>query len=89
MRTIKQNDIKRCQVITFGQTKWTGFQKIRKNAEVVEITDKVIENYRLCDRYFRNRVVEWEKGNFIAASIIREQITENLVIPILHEDALN
>ncbi|MEM7553342.1 MAG: type I-MYXAN CRISPR-associated Cas8a1/Cmx1 [Cyanobacteria bacterium P01_A01_bin.84] len=78
LRTIKQNYLKRCQVITFGQTKWTGFQKIRKNVEVVEITDKVIEDYRLCDRYFPNRVVEWEEGNFLAASIIRELITENI-----------
>ncbi|MDJ0596219.1 MAG: type I-MYXAN CRISPR-associated Cas8a1/Cmx1 [Pleurocapsa sp. MO_226.B13] len=78
LHTIRQNDLKRCQVITFGQTQWTGFQKIRKNVEIVEITDKVIENYRLCDRYFHNRVVEWEEGNFIAASIIRELITENL-----------
>lgn len=78
LRTIKQNDFKRCQIITFGQTQWTGFQKIRKNVETVEITDKVIENYRLCDRYFHNRVVEWEEGNFMAASIVRELITENL-----------
>ncbi|MGB5713051.1 MAG: type I-MYXAN CRISPR-associated Cas8a1/Cmx1, partial [Waterburya sp.] len=79
LRTIKLNDLKRCQVITFGQTQWTGFQKIRKNIEIVEITDKVIDNYRLCDRYFKNRVVEWEEGKFVASSIIREIITENLV----------
>ena len=85
LRTIKQNDFKRCQVITFGQTQWSRFQKIRKNVEIVQITNKVIENYRLCDcvasrrhRYFKNRVVEWEKGNFIAVSIIRELISENL-----------
>ncbi|MCC0179848.1 type I-MYXAN CRISPR-associated Cas8a1/Cmx1 [Waterburya agarophytonicola K14] len=35
--TIRQNDLKCCQVITFGQTKWTGFQKIRKNVEIVQI----------------------------------------------------
>ena len=78
LRTIRQEDLKRCQVITFGQTQWTGFQRIRKNVEIVQITDKVIENYRLCDRYFKSRVVEWEEGNFIAASIVRELITENL-----------
>ena len=76
--TIQQNNIKRCQVITFGQTQWTGFQKIRKNVEIIEITDKVIKNYQLCDRYFYNRVIEWEDGNFVAASIVRELITENL-----------
>ncbi|MEM8723130.1 MAG: type I-MYXAN CRISPR-associated Cas8a1/Cmx1 [Cyanobacteria bacterium P01_G01_bin.39] len=78
LHTIKQNDLKRCQVITFGQTQWTRFQKIRKNVEIVQITDKVIENYRLCDRYFQNRVVEWKDGNFVATSIVRELITENL-----------
>ncbi|MDJ0632629.1 MAG: type I-MYXAN CRISPR-associated Cas8a1/Cmx1 [Xenococcaceae cyanobacterium MO_188.B29] len=78
VRIIQQNHLKRCQVITFGQTQWTGFQKIRKNVEIVEITDKVNENYQLCDRYFNNRVVEWEEGNFVAASIIRELISENL-----------
>jgi CRISPR-associated protein Cas8a1/Csx13 len=77
-RILQQNNLKRCQVITFGQTKWTGFQKIRKNIEVIELTDKSVENYRLLDRYFNNRVVEWEDGNFIAASIVRELITENL-----------
>ena len=78
LRAIQQNNLKRCQVITFGQTQWTGFQKIRKNVEIVQITNKVIENYRLCDRYFKNRVVKWEEGNFIAASIVRELISENL-----------
>ena len=78
LRTIKQNNLKRCQVITFGQTQWTGFQKIRKNVEIIQIANKVIENYRLCDRYFQNRVVEWEEGNFVAVSIVRELISENL-----------
>ena len=78
LRTIKHNDFKSCQVITFGQTQWTGFQKIRKNVEIVQITDKVIENYRLCDRYFKNKVIEGKKGSFIAANIIRELISENL-----------
>ena len=78
LRTIKQNDLKRCQVITFGKTQWSKFQRIRTNVEIAEITDKVIENYRLCDLYFKSRVVEWEEGNFIAASIVRELITENL-----------
>ena len=78
IQTIQQNNIKRCQVIIFGQTQWTGFQKIRKNIEVITITDKVIKNYQLCDRYFNNRVIEWEDGNFVAASIVRELITENL-----------
>lgn len=75
---IQQNNFQRCQVIIFGQTKWTGFQKIRKNVEIIQLTDKIIQNYRLCDRYFNNLVVEWEEGNFIAASIVRELITENL-----------
>ncbi|BAU65484.1 hypothetical protein STA3757_28710 [Stanieria sp. NIES-3757] len=78
LRILQQNNLKRCQIITFGQTQWTRFQKIRKNVEVIELTDKIIKNYRLCDRYFKNRVVEWEDGNFIAASIVRELIAENL-----------
>jgi CRISPR-associated protein Cas8a1/Csx13 len=78
LRIIQEDNLKRCQVITFGQTPWTGFQRIRKNVDVIELTDKIIQNYRLCDRYFNNRVVEREDGNFIAASIVRELITENL-----------
>ena len=78
LQTIQQNNLKRCQVITFGQTKWTGFQKTRKNVKFIEITDKIIQNYKLCSRYFKNRVVEYEEGNFVAASIVRELITENL-----------
>ncbi|MGL6338023.1 MAG: type I-MYXAN CRISPR-associated Cas8a1/Cmx1 [Waterburya sp.] len=75
---IQKNNLKRCQVITFGQTQWTKFQKIRNNVEVIELTDKIIKNYQLCDRYFNNRVVKGENSNFIASSIIRELITENL-----------
>ena len=74
----QENRIERCQVITFGQTQWTGFQKIRKSVEVINITDKIIRNYQLCDRYFNNRVIEGKKGKFIASSIVRELITENL-----------
>ena len=86
----KKNRIERCQVITFGKTQWTGFQKIRKSVEVVNLTDKIIRNYQLCDRYFNNRVVEWEEGNFIATSIVRELITENLAkdFPWWHNFAL-
>ena len=39
---------------------------------------ELFDNFELCDRYFNNRVVEWEEGNFVAVSIIRELITENL-----------
>ncbi len=78
LRIIKSNAFKCSQIITFGETQWTGFQKIRKNVEVVEINDKLLENYQLCNSYFPNRVVEWEKGNFIAVSIVRELISENL-----------
>ena len=78
LRTIKLNDVESCQVITFGQTQWTGFQKIRKNVEIIPITDKANENYRLCDRYFKNKVIEGKKGNFIASNVVREIITENL-----------
>ena len=90
LRIIQKNHLKCCQVITFGKTPWTGLQKIRKNVEIVEITDKVNENYQLCDRYFNNRVVEWEDGNFITSSIIRELITENLARgkPWWHDFAL-
>ncbi len=39
-RIIQQNNLKRSQVITFGQTPWTGFQKIRKGVEFIELTGK-------------------------------------------------
>ncbi len=78
LRIIQKDNLKRCQVITFGQAPWTGFQRIRKNVDVIELTDKIIQNYRLCDRYFKNRVVEWSGGNFIAASVVRELIAENI-----------
>ncbi|GAB4525441.1 MAG: type I-MYXAN CRISPR-associated Cas8a1/Cmx1 [Pleurocapsa sp.] len=72
------NNFRCCKVITFGRTKWTGFQKVRKGVEIIKSDDLIINSYRLCDRYFQNRVVEWEDGNFIAASIVRELISENL-----------
>ena len=64
----KQLNLKRCQVITFGQTKWTGFQKICQNVDAIELTNKIIKNYQLCTRYFPERVVEREEGNFIITS---------------------
>ena len=90
LRIIQQNNLKRCQVITFGQTKWSNVQKIRKSVEVVEINDQIIQNYRLCDRYFNNRVEKRKDGNFVAASIFRELITENLArgFPWWHNLAL-
>ena len=86
----KENNIKRCQIITFGRTKWSNVQKVRKQVEMVSITDKIIKNYHLCANYFNNRVVEWEDSNFIASSIVRELITENLAkgFPWWHNFAL-
>lgn len=75
---IAQDNLKRCQVITFDKTQWSNAQKIRQNVEIIEIDKGKIHKYQLCDRYFKIRVVKWEKGNFIASNIIRELITENL-----------
>ena len=75
---VQANNYRCCKVITFGRTKWTGFQKVRKRVEMIKIGDSVIRNYQLCDRYFNNKLVEGENGNFIASSIVRELITENL-----------
>lgn len=72
------SNFRSCKVITFGRTKWTSFQKVRKRVEMIKLSDSVVRNYQLCNSYFSNRVVEWEKGNFIAASTVRELIAENL-----------
>ena len=83
MNLAQANNFRCCKVITFGITKWTGFQKVRKGVEMINISDLVIQNYQLCARYFNNRVVQGKDGNFIAASIIRELITENLARGLL------
>ena len=90
LKLAQQNNFKRCQVITFGQTQWSNAQKFRNRVEVISVTDKIIRNYQLCDRYFNSRVVEWEESNFIASSIVRELITENLAkdFPWWHNFAL-
>ncbi|MGK7894183.1 MAG: type I-MYXAN CRISPR-associated Cas8a1/Cmx1, partial [Xenococcus sp. (in: cyanobacteria)] len=87
---LRENKIKRCKVITFGQTQWTAFQKIRKSVDVINITDNIIRNYQLCDRYFNNRIIKGKDGNFIVSSIVRELITENLAkdFPWWHNFAL-
>ncbi len=74
----QHNNFKRCQVITFGQTEWSKVQKVSTRVEIIEVTDKIIGNYQLCDRYFPERVVEGEDANFTVSSVIRELITENL-----------
>ena len=48
-----KNNLKRCQVITFGKTQWSNAQKIRQNVEIIEIDKRKIHNYQLCDRYFK------------------------------------
>ena len=74
----QHNNFKRCQVITFGKTQWSNVQKVRQRVKIIEATDKIIGNYQFCDRYFPERLVEGGDGNFIASSIVRELITENL-----------
>lgn len=76
---VRQNNLQRCEVITFGKTQWSNAQKVRKDVEIIRITDRIVRHYQLCDRYFNNRVVEWKDGNFIASNTVRELITENLV----------
>lgn len=77
--SVQQDRLKRCQVTAFGQSSWSKMQKIRQRVELIEATKQIIRNYQLSDRCFQERVVEWEEGNFIASSIVRELIAENLV----------
>ncbi|MGQ4650344.1 type I-MYXAN CRISPR-associated Cas8a1/Cmx1 [Lyngbya aestuarii] len=74
------NQVKRCQLITFGTVDWSPQQKTRTEIVMVEVTEEVIYNYKIsCDYFSENRVIQSRGKNFISTSFVRGFIADNLV----------
>ena len=74
----KTHQIRRCQVITFGEVPWSSWQKTPTRIEVIEANQDVVLDYQLSCTYFPNQTISNEQGTFIAVSFIRELIANNL-----------
>lgn len=71
-------NVRRCQVITLGTVAWATQQKTRTALSVVEAKANICHNYEVCSDWLSDRLIEGQKGKFIASSFARELISENL-----------
>lgn len=70
--------IQRCQVLTLGTVAWATQQKTRTDMYVVEATDEVCHNYTVCDNELPDKGIAGKDGGFVATSLAKELIAENL-----------
>jgi CRISPR-associated protein Cas8a1/Csx13 len=70
--------VKRCQILTLGTVAWSTQQKTRTDMYVVEATDEVCHNYKVCDNWLQDKVISGKDGGFVATSFAKELIAENL-----------
>ncbi|TYQ27636.1 type I-MYXAN CRISPR-associated Cas8a1/Cmx1 [Pseudanabaena sp. UWO311] len=78
----KDYDIPACQVITMGTVAWSTQQKTRTDLYLVNIGEasKVLQNYRVSRECLQDRIIarDKEENSFIAISLARELIADNL-----------
>jgi CRISPR-associated protein Cas8a1/Csx13 len=78
----KDYDISACQVTTMGTVAWSTQQKTRTDLYLVKIDEssKVPQNYRVSRECLQDRVIARDKegDSFIATSLAREMIADNL-----------
>ncbi|MEP0923433.1 type I-MYXAN CRISPR-associated Cas8a1/Cmx1 [Leptolyngbya sp. ST-U4] len=70
--------VPRCQVLTLGTVAWATQQKTRTDLYTVEADTEVCYNYQVCCDQFPPRLVQGKDANFVAISLARELITDNL-----------
>jgi CRISPR-associated protein Cas8a1/Csx13 len=70
--------IQGCQVLTLGTVAWATQQKTRTDMYVVEATDEVCHNYKVCDDCLEDKGIAGKDGGFVATSFAKELIAENL-----------
>lgn len=70
--------IQRCQVLTLGTVAWSTQQKTRTDMYIVEATDKVCYNYKVCDSNLPDKPIAGKDSGFVATSFAKELIAENL-----------
>ncbi|MBD2105332.1 type I-MYXAN CRISPR-associated Cas8a1/Cmx1 [Leptolyngbya sp. FACHB-261] len=76
--TAKTHKVERCQVLTLGTVAWSTQQKTRTDLHVVEADTQVLKNYQASRDFLSDRVVAGKNGGFVASSLARELISENL-----------
>lgn len=74
----EKNNIDRCQVISFGTVAWSSQQRTRTYIGTITPTSVVLHNYSLCDSLFKARWLDGKNGKFLALSLSRELIADNL-----------
>ncbi|MBH8562645.1 type I-MYXAN CRISPR-associated Cas8a1/Cmx1 [Nostoc sp. CENA67] len=70
--------VQRCQVLTLGTVAWATQQKTRTDMYVVEASDEVCHNYKVCDNWLKDKDIEGKEGRFVATNFAKELISENL-----------
>lgn len=68
----------KCQVVTLGTVAWSSQQKTRTDLYVVEPDYEVCQTYEACKNHFSDRLIAGKDGGFVAKSLAREFIAENL-----------
>jgi CRISPR-associated protein Cas8a1/Csx13 len=77
----KFSQIKRCQVIEFGKFTKKSKQKTRKSVSLIELNDRVLDNYQLMSENFsENKVIQGEDYQLILPNLARRIITDNLAL---------
>ncbi|TBR56598.1 type I-MYXAN CRISPR-associated Cas8a1/Cmx1 [Westiellopsis prolifica IICB1] len=74
----KDFGVPRCQVLTLGTVAWATQQKTRTDMYVVEASDEVCHNYKVCDDWLKDKAIEGKEGGFVATNFAKELIAENL-----------
>jgi CRISPR-associated protein Cas8a1/Csx13 len=76
----EKNNIDRCQVISFGTVAWSSQQRTRTYIGTISPNQTELHNYRVMSeiKIFENVIKDGKNGKFLALSLSRELIAENL-----------
>lgn len=78
-RPAANHDIRQCQSVLFGKTKWASQQLVRTEVAIVEATEKTISCYQLSCKSFPNNIIyDSDKKSYVIASRIPGRIADNL-----------
>lgn len=70
--------ISRCQVLTLGTVAWATQQKTRTDIYVVEASEEVCHNYKICDNWLKDKALSGKDTGYVVTSFAKELIAENL-----------
>lgn len=80
LKLAKKTKLNRCQVIAFGTVAWSSQQRTRTQIGTIFPNDTAFYNYRLSSgcKEFEPRWIDGKNGKFLAVSLSRELIADNL-----------